>query len=648
MKRLLLLLIALWTYELRAQTYFLNGDAQAIGDDCYQLTGLSTYENGTVWYADQINLNEPFDLQFLMNFGDLDGTGADGICFVIQTVGTNAIGTEGGGMGYLNFGTSLGIEFDTWQNSNYSDPVEDHIAIQINGNIDHNTVDNIAGPVQADALDPNIEDGEDHIVRVVWNPADQIMQVYFDCVFRTSGNIDLINEIFGGNNLVYWGFTAATGGSYNNQVVCLQESIINQTENHTICTGASVQLVAGASSDGIYDWSPQTFLDDPQSGSPFTNTPISTQYTVSFNDLCGVPTELTFNVTVQDLEVTVSGEDIINCLNETSSVDAQLNMDLDGIFSWSMNNQTLSEGLNLDGFSAAEGGVYVVEVNVQEECFAETTFEIETDFTVYESDAGNDQVINCLNETVTLAGNYDGNDGIVLWTLNGNPVPGGNQNTIQTSNEGNYAFVVIHPVSGCAVQDEVVVTSDFSTPVVTAGPQDSLTCVFPAIEIQNIEINSSNNTNVQWTTGDGVLAGNVNVLNAFVSAPGTYTITVQDEVTGCTDQVSVFIGTAATFNVDLSSLTFPNIITANGDSKNERWLPFLFSEPSADISSIFEVFELKIMNRWGKVIFETDSYISAFNGNDLEEGVYYYTFRYSTNCDNGRNDHLAGYINLVR
>lgn len=648
MKRLLLLLIALWTYELRAQTYFLNGDAQAIGDDCYQLTGLSTYENGTVWYADQINLNEPFDLQFLMNFGDLDGTGADGICFVIQTVGTNAIGTEGGGMGYLNFGTSLGIEFDTWQNSNYSDPVEDHIAIQINGNIDHNTVDNIAGPVQADALDPNIEDGEDHIVRVVWNPADQIIQVYFDCVFRTSGNIDLINEIFGGNNLVYWGFTAATGGSYNNQVVCLQESIINQTENHTICTGASVQLVAGASSDGIYDWSPQTFLDDPQSGSPFTNTPISTQYTVSFNDLCGVPTELTFNVTVQDLEVTVSGEDIINCLNETSSVDAQLNMDLDGVFSWSMNNQTLSEGLNLDGFSAAEGGVYVVEVNVQEECFAETTFEIETDFSVYESDAGNDQVINCLNETATLAGNYDGNDGIVLWTLNGNPVPGGNQNTIQTSNEGNYAFVVIHPVSGCAAQDEVVVTSDFSTPVVTAGPQDSLTCVFPTIEIQNIEINSSNNTNVQWTTGDGVLAGNVNVMNAFVSAPGTYTITVQDEVTGCTDEVSVFIGTAATFNVDLSSLTFPNIITANGDSKNERWLPFLFSEPSADISSIFEVFELKIMNRWGKVIFESDSYISAFNGNDLEEGVYYYTFRYSTNCDNGRNDHLAGYINLVR
>jgi hypothetical protein len=648
MKNILSILFIAVICDLPAQTYFLNGDAEAIGNDCYQLTSTAPNENGTVWYADQINLEEPFDLQFLMNFGNLDGTGADGICFVLQTVGTNAIGTQGGGMGYLNFGTSLGIEFDTWQNGEYNDPAEDHIAIHTNGNIDHNTAGNIAGPVQADALNINIENGEEHVVRIVWNPLDQIIQVYFDCIFRVSGSIDLINEIFGGNNLVYWGFTAATGGSFNNQIVCLQESILNQTENLTICTGASAQLIAGSSSDGIYSWSPEAFLDDPQSGSPFTNAPVSTQYTVAFNDLCGVPTELIFNVNVEDLEVTVSGEDIINCLNESSTVDAQLNLDLDALFTWSLNNQTINEGLNIDGFNATEGGTYLVEVNVQDQCFAETTFEIETDFSTYASNAGNDAVLNCFDETVTLAGSYDGNDGVVLWTQNGNPVAGGGQNTIQTSNEGNYTFVVVHPISGCASQDEVVVSADFTTPVVTAGIQDSLTCVFPTVEIQNVEINSLNNTSVQWTTDDGTLAGNANIVNAFVSAPGTYTITVQDELTGCTDNTTIFIGTASSYNVDLSSLTFPNIITSNGDSKNERWLPFLRNEPSADISSIFEEYKLVIYNRWGKIIFESDSYISAFNGNDLEEGVYYYTFKYSTNCDNGRNDHLAGYINLVR
>ncbi|MFM7813413.1 MAG: L-type lectin-domain containing protein, partial [Flavobacteriales bacterium] len=194
-----------------AQTYFLNGDAQAIGSDCYQLTSFLNNQGGTVWYADQIDLTQNLDIQFLMNFGTFDSNGADGICFVLQTVGTSSQGTNGGGLGYEGFGTSLGIEFDTYQNGNYGDPIEDHIAIEQNGDINHSSAANIAGPIQADALDANIEDGEDHIVRIVWDAQTHIIQVYFDCVFRLSAEIDLITQIFGGQNLVYWGFTASTG-----------------------------------------------------------------------------------------------------------------------------------------------------------------------------------------------------------------------------------------------------------------------------------------------------------------------------------------------------------------------------------------------------------------------------------------------------
>ncbi len=648
MKKILFIALIICASKSEAQTYFLNGDAEAIGDDCYQLTGLSTFENGTVWYADQINLDDPFDLQFLMNFGDLDGSGADGICFVLQTVGTNAIGTNGGGMGYLDFGTSLGIEFDTWQNGNYSDPSEDHIAIQINGNIDHNSVNNIAGPIQANALDVNIEDGENHVVRIVWNPDDQIIQVYFDCVFRLSGNIDMVNTIFGGNNLVTWGFTAATGGSFNTQIVCLQENILNQTENLTICTGASVQLVAGASIDGIYSWSPETYLDDPQSGITICTAPVSTQYSVSFNDLCNVPTVLNFNVNVEDLEVTVADPAIINCINETADVSAQLNLNLDGTYSWNLNGVPVASGNNLNDFTTDEPGMYSLEVNVQDVCFAETSFEVESDFTVFTANAGDDQVLNCFNEEVSLNGSYGGSNGLVIWSLNGVPVAGGNQNTLVTDDSGTYTFTVEHPVSGCATEDVVQVNSDFTAPTVNTGAQDSLTCVFPTVQIQNIQIVSENDYNVSWSTTDGTITGSSNIAGAYVSSPGTYTLVVQDASTGCTDETDVYVGTAATYNVNLSSLTFPNIITANGDSKNERWLPFLLEDPSTDLSSIFEVYRLTMFNRWGKIIFESDSFISAFNGNDLEEGVYYYTFQYSTNCDNGKNGEIAGYVQLVR
>ena len=100
------------------QAYFLNGSATATGNDCYQLTPNLGTQNGTVWYADQIDLNQPFDLAFEMFLGNVDVNGADGLCFVMHTQGTAAIGASGGGMGYLNFGTSFAVEFDTYQNSN--------------------------------------------------------------------------------------------------------------------------------------------------------------------------------------------------------------------------------------------------------------------------------------------------------------------------------------------------------------------------------------------------------------------------------------------------------------------------------------------------------------------------------------------------
>ena len=190
-----------------AQTYFLNGTAISLGNDCYQLTTTLGYQNGTVWYADQIDLNEPFNLEYRMNFGNLDANGADGMCFVLQTVGTGAIGDTGGGMGYLNFGTSLGIEFDTWQNGEYNDPVFDHVAIEKNGDINHLSVNNIAGPVQISSLNANVEDGQNHVVEITWDPATFIMQVYFDCEFRLEGTVDLINSVFGGS-----GIAVARGG----------------------------------------------------------------------------------------------------------------------------------------------------------------------------------------------------------------------------------------------------------------------------------------------------------------------------------------------------------------------------------------------------------------------------------------------------
>ncbi|MEO0405673.1 MAG: L-type lectin-domain containing protein, partial [Bacteroidota bacterium] len=136
----------------------MNGDAEFIGDDCYRLTEAINTQNGTVWYAEQLDLNDPFDFSFTMNFGTNDSQGADGIVFVLQTVGTGAIGESGGGIGFLGFNPSFGVEFDTWTNGDFGDLIADHIAMISNGDVNHNGLNAITSPIQASGGSINIED----------------------------------------------------------------------------------------------------------------------------------------------------------------------------------------------------------------------------------------------------------------------------------------------------------------------------------------------------------------------------------------------------------------------------------------------------------------------------------------------------------
>lgn len=275
--------------------YSLNGNAVALGGNCYALTNASTGQNGTVWYGNQLDLAQSFDLQFLINLGNLDGGGADGVAFALQRLGTNAIGVSGGGMGFQSFTTAFGVEFDTYQNFEFNDPAADHIAVQINGNVDHNSPQNITGPVQMSASSANTEDGQNHVVQITWDPATFLFQVFFDCNLRISLQYNISSNVFSGQTMVYWGFTGATGALFNVQQVCLQSSAV-QVNDVTMCPGGSVQLSGGSSSTGIWSWTPSEWLDNPSSATPIASPPATTVYSVTVTDLCN--NSVTRNVTV--------------------------------------------------------------------------------------------------------------------------------------------------------------------------------------------------------------------------------------------------------------------------------------------------------------------------------------------------------------
>ena len=69
----------------------------------------------------------------------------------------------------------------------------------------------------------------------------------------------------------------------------------------------------------------------------------------------------------------------------------------------------------------------------------------------------------------------------------------------------------------------------------------------------------------------------------------------------------------------------PNIITPNGDHVNDHL------EMPALLTDCFQ-YEVTIVNRWGNIVYTMDNNSSIFdgrnkNGNDLNEGVYFYSIK---------------------
>jgi gliding motility-associated-like protein len=89
-----------------------------------------------------------------------------------------------------------------------------------------------------------------------------------------------------------------------------------------------------------------------------------------------------------------------------------------------------------------------------------------------------------------------------------------------------------------------------------------------------------------------------------------------------TDASGCFIIDSITVSIVDCEDTTPNVITPNGDGIND----VLVIEETA----LYPKNGLIILNRWGSIVFEAYPYLNNFDGYDLTEGVYFYTFFFNT------------------
>jgi len=226
-----------------------------------RLTSANMNQHAAAWYFQPQMISTGFTTAFQFRISNANlclfcSFPADGMALVIQNdpAGTGAIGYTGDGqnMAYGNndvatasgpgnaITNSLAIELDTYQNTNYSDPNGNHIAVQSCGpnnastltpnSADHNYTcpDGNLAQIALQSLPAglSLSDGNAHTITVNYLPPGNCtsgcnnLSVYMDSTLILQATLNITTQLnLNGNGGAYIGFTAATGSHVENNDV---------------------------------------------------------------------------------------------------------------------------------------------------------------------------------------------------------------------------------------------------------------------------------------------------------------------------------------------------------------------------------------------------------------------------------------------
>ena len=187
----------------------LNRQVLRLSDDLFQ-SG-SAFLTNTINLANNASFSTAFSFRISnpQGISEIDGPGADGIVFVVQTV-SNTAGGVGGGIGYEGIIKSVGVEFDTWNNGSgtFNDPDGNHVGINLDGGFN--------GPTTP--IGTRMNNAADWFAWVDYDGVNGIMEARLSETFvrpsastLTLTGLDLVSVL--GQTDAYIGFTSGTGSA---------------------------------------------------------------------------------------------------------------------------------------------------------------------------------------------------------------------------------------------------------------------------------------------------------------------------------------------------------------------------------------------------------------------------------------------------
>ena len=274
-----------------AQTFVPNGTAIDLGDGCFQFQVDGGFRSGAVWSGTQVDFSDTIDIT-LEFIPDCAG-GMDGMAIVFQPIGSSE-GALNDRMGYRGLAPSLAVELDLFSDNEDNDPVFNHLAIMADGVLDHDDPRQLSPPVPLMPGWDRLPDCTGRIFRVVWEPVNRRIQVYFDCHLRIDRILPEDLDILSGK--VFWGYTVGLTSFVPFFRVCKDiKKFTDLLPDTSFCPGEQITLTAPITGDS-YKWSTGQPLVDFTSAT-ITFKPDSNELVLlQVRDTCGLITEEEVNI----------------------------------------------------------------------------------------------------------------------------------------------------------------------------------------------------------------------------------------------------------------------------------------------------------------------------------------------------------------
>ncbi len=198
----------------------LVGDARWEGK-ALRLAEAENDQAGAAWKREKVFVAAGFDTSFRFRITESGGLGdgADGIAFVVQNTGADALAGTGGAGGFQPqgkrqrpIGYSVAVFFDTYHNDELKDPSNNYVGVYTFGR-----PEKAKWPpprlAASRRLRVDLKSGEEHEARVVFRAPLLTVFLNGEEVLRTT--VDLQGAV-DSEGKAWVGFTASTGGGFGN------------------------------------------------------------------------------------------------------------------------------------------------------------------------------------------------------------------------------------------------------------------------------------------------------------------------------------------------------------------------------------------------------------------------------------------------